>query len=188
MMCMHKIASGLDVSGLVSEIHRQPWLWNEFRDRTESPDSPHHGLDDIWVRYNALRNLSGEGGLAAFNAEHDAEWYPSYFALPSVRQIVFRVMSLVDGERLGGVLITRIQAGKSCKPHTDQGWHASYYDKYAVQLESAPGQAFCFKGERLEASPGDVYWFDNLKEHWVENPTTQDRMTLIVCIRSNRVR
>ena len=83
---------------------------------------------------------------------------------------------------MGGVLITKIPAGKECKPHTDPGWHARYYEKVAIQIQSAPGQAFCFEGESLETRPGDVFWFDNAFTHWVTNPTPYDRITLIACI------
>jgi quercetin dioxygenase-like cupin family protein len=57
------------------------------------------------------------------------------------------------------------------------------YEKFAVQIASAPGQAFCFEGERLETKPGDVFWFDNQHLHWVTNDTPYERVTMIVCIR-----
>ena len=95
-------------------------------------------------------------------------------------------MAHVKGERLGGVLITKIPPGVTCMPHVDGGWHAAYYDKYAVQLQSAPRQHFHFQDESLCAAPGDIYWFDNSVEHWVTNESSVDRMTMIVCIRHNR--
>ena len=70
--------------------------------------------------------------------------------------IIYPLMSLVRGEQLGGVLITKVPAGKEVKPHTGPGWHARYYEKFAVQLQSAPGQRFCFEGESLESKPGDL--------------------------------
>lgn len=186
MRNMHMICRGANVAPLVAELHRQPWLWNAVDLRTAPPQSPHHGLDDIWVRYNPLENYDPEKGLAEFNSEHNAKWYPAFQSLPSVRPLVFDLMRLVEGEALGFVLITRIPAGATCKPHVDRGWHAEHYDKYAIQLESAPGQSFNFEGESLDAQPGDVYWFNNLEQHWVLNPTEHDRMTMIVCIRTNR--
>lgn len=186
MRNMHMIARGANVAPLVAELHRQPWLWNQVTLRTAPEQSPHHGLDDIWLRYNDLANYDPEKGLAEFNKEHDAVWYPSASTLPAAKPLVFDLMRLVEGERLGFVLITRIPPGGICRPHIDRGWHAEFYDKYAIQLESAPGQSFNFQGESLDAMPGDVYWFNNLEEHWVENPTGHDRMTMIVCIRTNR--
>ena len=96
-------------------------------------------------------------------------------------------MAGVRGERLGGVLITRIRPGQICKPHTDPGWHARYYSKFAVQIAAAPEQAFHFEGEKLVTAPGDIYWFDNSHTHWVTNESEVDRITMIVCIKTERI-
>ncbi|WP_222102012.1 hypothetical protein, partial [Salmonella enterica] len=90
----------------------------------ENPASPHHEVDDIWVRYAPPEEADYEG-------PHEAVWYPTAEPiLPAVRAIVYPLMHLVQGDRLGGVLITRIRAGKSCKPHIDRGWHASTFRKF----------------------------------------------------------
>jgi uncharacterized cupin superfamily protein len=96
---------------------------------------------------------------------------------------VFPLMTHFRGERLGGVLITQIPPGHSCKPHADDGWHARHFEKFAIQIESGPGQYFCFEGERLETKPGDLFTFDNAHTHWVTNDTPHNRITLIACIR-----
>lgn len=174
--------SGMNVTPLITALTRQPWLWNQHTFRTENPASPHRAVDDIWLRYNDYANRN----KTDFHGPHESLWYPAYYALPQVRDLVFPLMAAVEGERLGGVLITRIPAGCRVEPHVDGGWHASYYDKYAIQLMGNERQAFQFEGQSLSAKPGDVYWLDNSKTHWVTNDSDEDRMTLIVCIRSDR--
>ena len=176
---LKQIARGVNIVPLVSAIQRNPELWNQYNLRTENVNSPHNGLDDIWVRYNSQDNYENN---ASFNDEHNSVWYDSELVKP-VKDIVFPLMSFVKGERLGGVLITRIPPGKECRPHIDGGWHASFYSKYAVQLQGNLQQAFCFDGESFSALPGDVYRFDNSKLHWVTNDSDQDRITMIVCIK-----
>lgn len=162
---------------MLDALAQNPQLWNADRARTESPDSPHREIDDIWVRFAA------EG---AGHGPHDSIWYSAAACLP-VRQIVYPLMAHVCGERLGGILITRIPAGKQVYPHIDRpGWHAEYYDKFAVQIASARGQKFCFEGESLETEPGDVFWFDNAYSHWVTNDTPHERITMIVCIKPDK--
>lgn len=178
MSKIRKIADGVNVTPLLWALQANPQLWNEFGDRTESHSSPHHEVDDIWLRY-ASYNESKEPG------PHESIWYPAATLLP-VREIVYPLMQFVKGERLGGVLITRIRSGAKCKPHHDEGWHASYYEKFAVQVQSAPGQFFCFDDEKLEPLPGDVYTFDNSFTHWVTNDTEHDRITMIVCIKTDK--
>lgn len=169
---------GLNVSPIRWALQLNPHLWNENTTRTESEESPHHGLDDIWARF-------GRAEYATNGAAHESYWYPCADAL-EIKPLVNAIYSAVGGAELGGVLITRIPAGKTCRPHIDPGWHARYYEKFAVQIDSAPGQKFCFEGEELETKPGDLFWFDNQFLHWVTNPTQYDRITMIICIkRSN---
>lgn len=177
-MKINLLAGGIDVSRIYWNLLKNPDLWNKNTARTESEDSPHHGLDDIWARF-------GDPERAKDGEAHDSFWYPCADVL-GVKQICYDVMRSVEGDELGGVLITRIPAGKTCKPHTDPGWHARRYQKYAVQIASAPGQKFSFEGEELETKPGDLFWFDNQYLHWVENPTTYERVTMIICIRKEK--
>jgi quercetin dioxygenase-like cupin family protein len=166
---------GLNVMPIYWALQQRPELWDQHTTRTRDAESPHHGLSDIWARF-------GPEEAAETGQPHDSAWYPCADML-GVKQLAHDVMHFVHGVRLGGVLITRIPAGRRCKPHTDPGWHARYYDKFAVQIASAPGQSFCFEGEALETQPGDLFWFDNQHLHWVENPTPYERITLICCIR-----
>lgn len=175
MRNLRPMFSGVDVSSLVAKLQRMPWLWNTNTARTEAEDSPHHGLDDIWVRYAA--------DFSKHNEPFEAVWYPVIQQLPEVRQICSAIMYAVGGDQLGGVLITRIPPGKICKPHEDKGWHADFYDKYAVQIQGNGKQAFCFEEGRYSAMPGEVYWFENHAKHWVVNDSDEDRITMIVCIR-----
>lgn len=179
---LHLMPFSFDVRSLVTELGWYPELWNEFDLRTNHPQSPHRELDDIFVRYNARENFTGD--RQAFNGPHDAVWWQSIEKIPSVMAIIWDLMRKVEGERLGMVLITRIPAGSTCYPHVDNGWHAGHYDKYAVQLTSAAGQTFHVEDEVLDPAPGQCYWFDNSRRHWVLNPTNKDRMTMIVCIRT----
>ena len=180
---MSFLASGLDVARINAESHANPDVWNRYATRRGSY-GPHAKLSDIWVRYNDIRNLSDS--RETFNEEHESVWYPEARVLPSVKDMAFRVMAMVGGERLGGVLITKIPPHTNCDPHVDRGWHATYYEKFAVQLQSDPLQAFHFEGESFSAKPGDLYTFDNSFTHWVTNDSEVDRVTLIICIRTER--
>lgn len=169
------LSSGINVAPIHWALMSNPQLWNENTARTQDMNSPHHGLDDIWARY-------GDPERAIDGLPHDAHWYAPADVL-GIKPMCHDIMRLVEGVELGGVLITRIPPGAKCRPHTDQGWHARRYEKFAVQIASAPGQAFHFEGEHLETKPGDLFWFDNSFLHWVENDTPYERITMIVCIR-----
>lgn len=172
------LAQGINVAPMLWALQSNPQLWDQQTGRTESPDSPHHELSDIWARY-------ADPATAKEDGSHDSAWYPAADVLP-VKDLVYPLMQAAQGDRLGGVLITRIKPGQICKPHTDPGWHARYYQKFAIQIQSAPGQAFHFEGESLVTKPGDVFWFDNAFTHWVTNDSESDRITMIVCIKTDK--
>lgn len=169
-----------DVSRLQDQLTYQPELWNTIRHRTEHAQSPHREVSDIWVRYNPIENY--EGDMQAFNAQHTPEWYPVATQLPEAMRIATELQQQVMGQ-LGAVLITKIPAGKQVYPHIDQGWHARHFEKFAVQVKGNSEQAFHFTDEDLVTRDGDLFWFDNAYPHWVTNESSQDRITLIVCIR-----
>ncbi len=178
-----KIASGIDVMPLQLSLIRQPELFGRDNERAERYGSPHSGMSDIWVRYNDKKNLVvGK----KFSDEHDSVWYPAYTSLPEIRPIIFRLMAHVEGERLGGVLITKLPPGGKIDSHVDRGWHADYYDKYFIPIQNDPGAVFGFQDGVINPNLGDVYWFRNDNPHWVENLSKRDRIALIICIRSHK--
>lgn len=180
---IYKMSQGFPVSDALEQINAHPELWNLIQFRRVKDGTPHKVVDDIWVRYNAWRNFDGDH--AKFNSEHDSSWYPAADDLPAIKDLAFGVMSMVRGERLGAVLITRVPPGGMVEPHIDGGWHAGYYEKFAIQLKGNDRQAFCFEEKKLVTHPGDLYWFRNDIPHWVTNDSDEERITLIICIRRN---
>ena len=174
----------VNITPLLVELRSNPQLWNRHRMRKDREESPHSQMNDIWLRYNDISKY--EPPYEGINDEHDSVWYDAYYCLPSAREIIFNIMATAYGERLGGVLITQIPPGGEIKPHADDGWHVRYYDKFYVSLESGPGANFYCEDEVICPNPGDVYWFDNTKMHWVINESNTDRTTLIVCIKTHR--
>lgn len=169
-----------DVSGLQAQLAAHPEIWNMIKLRTEHPRSPHREVSDIWVRYNPLENYHGDMGK--FNAEHVSAWYPVAAILTEAKRLAEEVG---DSKKIGAVLITKIPAGCQVYPHADSGWHARYYEKFALQIHGNERQTFHFEGEELITRDGDLFWFDNAHSHWVTNDSDTERVTLIVCTREN---
>lgn len=154
-----------------------PELWNQHRLRT-ADEGPHREVDDIWARcldWDVMRDSP-----ATFNQPHVSSWYTDNEV---IRNAALDVCDAADGDELGGVLITRIPSGCQVYPHIDQGWHARYYEKYALQLKAHPDQAFCFERQSLVTQAGDLFTFDNSFTHWVTNESPVERITMIVCIK-----
>ncbi len=196
---MHDTGWTIDVSELNGQLESHPKLWNQHTLRTESPDSPHHGCDDIWVRFNDLKNYD-PNNPQAFHDIHESVWYYKYHK--SMFGLVLRISHIIgkleayisnpvgynnplNFDKFGGILITRIPAGGKVLRHNDAGrWHAEHYkDKYLIPLKCNDKQAFCFDGERHVTEVGHIYKFNNLEDHWVGSASDEDRISLIICMR-----
>ena len=186
MPATHKrLDLSVDVASLRAALLEKSGLFGVYPYRKMAPGSPHAEMDDIWVRYNDINPFLAAGSMEGFGDEHDSVWYPVYYELPEVKDIIFDVMSAVRGERLGGVLITRLPPGGKIEPHRDGGWHAEYYDKYYVPIQNDVGAIFGFEDGVIDPEEGEVYWFNNSELHWVENNTNDDRIAMIICIKTN---
>lgn len=170
---------GIDTTQLQLELWRNPQLWNQRRERTQNQDSPHREVSDIWVRY-------GDGSYEDSKQAHESVWLEAGEVLPAAKTHARAIMGLVGGDALGGILITRIPPGGKVYPHTDFGWHAQQYDKFALQIASHQQQAFCFADGQHVTAPGDLYWFYNQAEHWVLNDSPVERITMIVCVKLDK--
>lgn len=177
-----QIAAGLDVLPLVLEINQHPELWDR-NDVRLSKAGPHSETHDMWLRYKDETPNKETGNYLDFGDPHDAVWYPAFYALPAARKLIFDLMARVQGERLGGVFIYSVPPGKKIYPHTDPGWHAAYYDKFNICLQSNPKAFFGYDGETMFQRPGDVHRFVNTVDHWVVNEGSDDHIIMCVCIR-----
>lgn len=180
-----RLASGINTLPLLHSVQRQSSLWNENTLRTTHRQSPHTEVEDIWLRFNDLEPYKDlpPSEYAKVLDEHESICYPAWFKLPEAQVIIFDLMRLVQGVRLGRVLITRLAPGKRITPHTDGGSHAEYYERYHCVLQNSPGSTFRAGDENLCMKPGELYWFNNAIEHEVINNSADDRIVLIIDIR-----
>jgi len=185
MISHKKLNMSVNVEPLKKALDENISLFGKYNYRG-AEGGPHVEMKDIWVRYNDINPYLESGDFSTFADEHDSIWYDVINVLP-VKEIAFKIMEHVDGERLGGILITKLPPGGKIKRHIDGGWHAAYYDKYYVPVKDY-GSTFNFTDGALLAGEGNVYWFDNSIEHWVENDTDMDRIAMIICIKTdNRI-
>lgn len=175
------VAYGFGVGEVLSQIEAQPELWNQHPER-RAEDSPHYGVSDIWIRYRPLAELTSP---EKFKEPHFAEFYPAWHALPALHPIVFQLMTITRAVYLGGILITKIPAGGRVLPHDDRGsWHAEFMNrKLYLPIKSNDDCVNFCEDEELVMMEGDVYSFNNLVTHSVENRGDTDRITAIICLR-----
>lgn len=173
----YRLAKGVNFSPLLVAISRQPELWNQNTLRTKHPNTAHGDVSDIWLMFNEL------GGADIVN-DIIVKPYPAFEKLPQARPFIFDLMRTVEGVTLGRVIITKLASGKKITPHVDGGAPATYYKRYQLVLQSLPGALFTIADETVNFESGDVWLIDNKKEHSVINNSRDDRIVMIVDIRS----
>lgn len=176
-----QLASGVDTLPVLLELHRNEQLWDRNPERRLYPGTPHGQMTDITVRYMPEAELTG---LEVRRREHRNVFWPAWQALPSLRPIVFGLMTRVQATELGSILITRLKPGGEILPHSDAGnWAPTYYHCKAHVMLAGQSVTTCEGEERLFRQ-GDIFTFDNLLMHSIRNTGECDRITVIVSMRA----
>lgn len=179
-----KVADGVNTQPLNLLIKQKPHLWDENTFRKCRENSPHYEMSDIWVRYNDNTDFKVTGDYTHFSDLHFPVWYPCINELPMIKNIALTFMSKMGATHLGGVLITKIPPGGRIAPHTDLGWHANFYNcKLYIPLQSNEHCVNRCEDEFVVMRTGECWYFNNTVEHEVINNGTDDRITLIMCMR-----
>jgi len=176
------VAQGVDVVGVNAELADHPEIWGARTYRTADPTSPHAVSRDVWLRYRKLEELTCP---ADYRTQHFAEFYPEWRLLPALHPIVYGLMSHLRAVYLGGILITEIPAGGRIATHNDRGsWHAEFMNtKLYLVVRDNPWCLNHCGGDTVHMREGDVWAFDNLVDHSVENNGPTVRQTVIISMR-----
>jgi len=184
-----RISGGVDVMPLLLAIKRRQELWKEDTYLRDYPQGPFAQIESIMLRFPVKSVHETEEELQKHMStydQHENVDYPAYKLLPEARQLVMNLMAYVGGERLGRVMINKIAPGGVIYPHADTPAHADYYSRFHIVLQSQPGVVFRAGDEQVYMATGEVWWFDNKQEHEVINNSADDRIHMIVDIRTSR--
>lgn len=173
-----------DTLPLLHQLQRQPDLWKADTYLRDYPQGPFGDTDTVFLRFPPASVTEMEQEV---KDQHECVWMDGAVQLPAARKLIFDLMTRVDGERLGRVMINRLKCGGRVYPHADTPAHANYWHRYHFVLQSSPGCDFRCGDERVYMPPGQVWWFDNALEHEVVNNGSIERLHMIVDIRISRL-
>lgn len=184
-----RVAHGIDILPLLLAIQRRPELWKEDTYLRDYPQGPFKQIETIMLRFPVKSVHETEEELQKHTStydQHENVDYPAYAVLPEARPIVMGLMTRAGGERLGRVMINKIAPGGVIYPHVDTKSHTDYYSRMHVVLQSQPGVQFRAGDEQIYMATGEAWWFDNSQEHEVINNSADDRIHMIVDVRTSR--
>lgn len=178
-----RLAQGVNMTPLMVEIQRQD-LWKEDTYLRDYPQGPFHDVETIFLRFPPASVSELERGT---KDQHECVWMDGALHLPASRNLIFSLMKTVEGERLGRVMINKIRPGGMIYPHADTPVHAQYWDRFHYVVNSSPGVMFRCGEERVQMNTGECWWFQNANEHEVINNSSDDRIHLIIDIRTQHL-
>lgn len=199
MKHFHILTRNQDVNPLVLAIKRRPELWQEDTFLRKYPQGPFGETESIMLRFPVVATGLSDEEIEAYKEnrlpghdQHESVEQPAYKLLHEARPLVMGLMARVQGERLGRVMINKIVPGGRIFRHADTPVHCDYWTRFHIVLQGLPGAVIkCgdFEGGAEEAfsmSTGDVFWFNNALEHEVTNNSADDRISMVVDIRTSR--
>jgi len=187
-----KLSEGAYVMPLllaINTLEKSHGAWREDTYLRDYPQGPFGDTESIILRFPDRSVHATEEALKEHTAsfdQHENYDQPIFKSLPEARPLIFALMNAVQGERLGRCMINKLNVGGKIYPHADTPVHAEYWDRFHIVLQSAPGSNFRCGDEWVNMRAGEVWWFNNKIEHEVINNSDDDRIHLIVDIRTSK--
>lgn len=185
-----KIAEGVDMTPVQLALLQSPH-WNAHTLRTATEGSPHRQVEDLWLRMSDLAKCRQADTDPVYVDHRESVNYPAFSQLPLIRSMVMSLMTQVQGERLGRVLVSRMKPGARIAPHSDIGpdltkWYDNepYYSRFHLVVQGLPGSIFRCDDEEVCMRTGEAWWFRNDLEHEVINNSAGERIHIVIDIRT----
>lgn len=179
-----RLAQGVNMTPLNVQIQRQPELWKADTYLRDYPQGPFEDVETIFLRFPPASVTELERST---RDQHECVWMDGLLHLPAARGLIFGLMTTVEGERLGRVMINKIRPGGRIFPHADTPMHAEYWDRFHYVVTSSPGVDFRCGDEHVAMATGECWWFQNANEHEVINNSASERIHLIIDIRTQHL-
>lgn len=180
-----KLASGVDVSAIAQALVRHPELWNQNNFRTTFPGTPHVTVDDILLRFSDTSKCDTTSKVIG---DDFPIWLPAADILfPSCAHIVYGLMAQVRAYQLDRLIISRIPPGGEILPHADnEGDYVLTDDRarYHCAIQGLPGSLYHCGNETVQMLTGEIWWFNAHEIHSVVNNSVDDRIHLLIDVRT----
>ncbi len=169
-----RIATGIDVAPLLSELAVAPeaWLADTSRQRKVRCQ---RDTQNIFLRV-AKKPLPP--GARNANDVHESRTTRSAARFPRALAFCEGIAALQEGE-LGRATLVALQPRGWVRPHIDAGAYYRIRDRFHVVLRSREGSPLTSGGETVVMREGELWAFDNKAEHDARNPTDEPRIHLI---------
>ncbi len=170
----------MDVRPLLTSIEAQPDLWDQIQARQHTPGSPHVDTRSIFLRWSAQQTIE-----AVFSDVESID-YPAFNRLPQARDLLALSAAIVGAKQIARVMLVSLKPGGTITPHVDEGVYADTFERFHLVLQSDFGNEFHVDEldpkvwQTAMMRPGELWWFNHKRTHWVENFSNRERIHLIM--------
>lgn len=173
------LAMNFDPAPIMREIDEAN-AWNQSA-RVTFKNSPQRDTQDI-----ILRGPIGweSDDLLTLHQQIECEDYAAMHLHIETRELVGEIFVVVEGVKLGRVILAKLPPGKVVYPHADEGLVPETYLRYHAIVQSGYGSWFLVNNHALHMQPTQIYQVNVRKQHAVVNLSDEDRIHLIVDILS----
>jgi len=180
-----RIAQNVNVSPLAHALIRNPHLWNADEFRTTFPGTPHIDVDDILLRFSDTTKCDTTTKVIG---DDFPIWLPAAETLfPHCADIVFGLMREIRAYQLDRLIVSRIRPGGQILAHADnEGAYVNTDDRarYHVAIQGYPGSLYHCGSETVQMLTGEIWWFNAHEVHSIQNNSVEDRIHLLVDVRT----
>ncbi|MES2936864.1 MAG: aspartyl/asparaginyl beta-hydroxylase domain-containing protein [Pseudomonadota bacterium] len=174
-----KLKERVDVAPFLDELEAHPaWARRSGRQKMipvqRETQSMFLRAPTVDLLPQPLRKLLG----IKVHDSHGSFWARESKKLPALKGFL-QEFAASQGTRLGRANVVRLKPQGKVYPHIDQGAYSRRRDRYHLVLKSEAGSVLTAGGETVVMRAGELWWFDNKKEHSAENPSDEWRIHLI---------
>ena len=169
-----RIAEGLDVGLLLSELDAAPEMWLADTSRQRKVRCQ-RDTQNIFLR--AARKPLPPGAKNA-NDVHEIRTMRAAARFPETLAFCREIASL-QGGKLGRATLVALQPYGWVRPHRDAGEYYRIRDRFHLVLRSPGGSPLTSGEDAVVMQEGELWTFDNKVQHDARNPTGEPRTHLI---------
>ncbi len=169
----HLVRDNIDVSPFLREIASVDDAWDQATGRQEKIRVQREALSIPLrgVRKSAIRDRKRRDVL-------ESRWTSGSVAFPHARRFIDDIAMSFDALP-GRAKIVSLPPGRRVYPHIDRGLYYHVHSRLHLVLRSSHGSLLRAGDETNRLGEGELWWFDNSKEHEAWNDGDENRIHLI---------
>lgn len=167
------IRDSIDVDPYLQEIAAVPNAW-DLNSGRKTKIKVQREADAIPIR--GMRKSMANGRKP--RDVHESRFTNTSKNFPKIRELLTSIADELDSE-LSRARIVKLPPGGKVYAHIDRGEYYRERDRYHLVFQTAPGNTLTCADEELHMRVGELWWFDNKKDHAAENASTEDRIHFI---------